>query len=190
MKKLTPIILLLAISALALNAQVKYHASYSSVSIAGTSTFHDWDMTSEKANCDIALNFDGANITGFSSLIFTVDAASLKSHHSGMDKDAYKALNSDKYPEISFASSYANIRPNGTNSYLTRAKGKLTIAGVSKDIWIFGVATVNPADMTVQATGSAKLKMSEFNVEPPRFMFGAVKTGDEVTVKFNLSLKK
>ena len=132
MKQLTLTIVLATILTTALNAQIKYHASYTSVSIAGTSTLHDWDMTSQKANCDIALNFDGVNITSLSSLVFTADAESLKSHHSGMDKNAYKALNSDKYPEISFASSYANIRPNGTNSYLISAKGKLTIAGVSE----------------------------------------------------------
>ena len=190
MKKITLTILLLAISALVLTAQLKYHASHTSVSIEGTSTFHDWNMISQQANCDIALNFDGTNITGFSSLVFSVDAASLKSHHSGMDKNAYKALNSDKYRQISFTSSYANVRPNGTNSYLISAKGKLAVAGVSKDIWIVGVTTVNPADMTVQTIGSAKLKMSEFNVEPPSFMFGAIKTGDEITLKFDLTLKK
>ena len=190
MKQLTLTIVLATILTAALHAQVKYHASYSKVTIEGTSTLHDWDMASEKANCDIAFSFDGVSITGLSSLVFTVDAGSLKSHHSGMDKNAYKALNSDKYPEISFASSYANIRPSGTNSYMISAKGKLIIAGVSKDIWIVGVTTVNPADMSVQTIGSAKIKMSEFNVEPPSFMFGAMKTGDEITVKFNVTLKK
>jgi len=73
---------------------------------------------------------------------------------------------------------------------LISAKGKLTIAGVSKDIWIAGITTVNPSDMSVQTTGSAKIKMSEFNVEPPSFMFGAMKTGDEIIVKFSLTLKK
>ena len=190
MKQLTLTIVLATILTAALHAQVKYHASYSKVAIEGTSTLHDWDMASEKANCDIAFSFDGVSITGLSSLVFTVDAGSLKSHHSGLDKNAYKALNSDKYPEISFVSSYANIRPSGTNSYMISAKGKLIIAGVSKDIWIVGVTTVNPADMSVQTIGSAKIKMSEFNVEPPSFMFGAMKTGDEITVKFNVTLKK
>jgi hypothetical protein len=35
-----------------------------------------------------------------------------------------------------------------------------------------------------------RIKMSEYNVEPPSFMFGAMKTGDEITVKFNVTLKK
>ena len=182
-------LLTLSLSAL-VNAQTKYHASYTKVAIAGTSTFHDWDMISENANCDITFNFDGANITGLSSLLFTVKAESLKSDHKGLDKNAYKALNSQKFPEISFTSSYANVRPNGGNSYVVSAKGKMTISGTTKDVWLAATCTVNPQDLSVQSTGSLKIKMSEYNVEPPSFMMGAMKTGDEITVKYNVNLKK
>ena len=182
-------LLTLSLGAL-VNAQTKYHASYTKVAIAGTSTFHDWDMISEKADCDITFNFDGANITGLSSLLFTVKAESLKSDHKGMDKNAYKALNSEKYPEISFASSYANVRPNGPNSYVVSAKGKLNISGTTKEVWLAATCTVNPQDMSIQSSGSLKMKMTEYNVEPPVFMFGAMKTGDEITVKYNVNLKK
>ncbi len=190
MKRLIISTLLIAIATIALNAQVKYHASNIKVAVAGTSTLHDWDMSTEKAKCDITFNFDGINISGLTSLNFDLPAETLKSHHSGMDKNAYKALNTDKYPDISFTSNYANIRPNGANSYVISAKGNLTIAGVSKDVWLAGVTTVNPADMSVQTVGSVKIKMSEYKVEPPSFMFGAMKTGDEITVKFDLTLKK
>lgn len=173
-----------------LNAQTKYHASYTKVAIAGTSTFHDWDMISEKANCDISFNFDGVNITGLSSLLFTVQAESLKSDHKGLDKNAYKALNSEKYPEISFNSSYANVRPNGPNSYVISAKGKMNISGIVKEVWLAATCTVNPQDMSIQSTGSLKIKMTEYSVEPPTFMFGAMKTGDDITVKYNVNLKK
>jgi polyisoprenoid-binding protein YceI len=190
MKRLISITLLMVSTVVFLNAQVKYHASYTKIAVAGTSTLHNWDMASEKANCDISFNFDGANITGLSSLAFTVQGETLKSDHKGMDKNAYKALNIEKYPVISFSSSSANIRSNGPNSYLISAKGKLTISGVSKEVWLAGVSTVNPADMSIQTVGSAKIKMSEYNVEPPSFMFGAMKTGNEITVKFTVTLKK
>src|SRR5438045_3810032 len=108
------------------------------------STFHYWDMISEKANVDISFNFDGTNITGLSSLLFTVKGETLKSEHKGMDKNAYKALNTDKYPDIVFSSNYANVRPNGANSYVVSAKGKLTIASVTKEVWLAAVCTVNP----------------------------------------------
>lgn len=172
------------------SAQVKYHASNIKIAVAGTSTLHDWDMVAEKASCDIAFNFDGNNLTGLSALAFVVKAENLKSDHKGMNKNAYKALNSEKYPEISFTSNFANVRSNGPNSYVISAKGKLTISGVSKEVWLAGVSTVNPTDMSIQTMGSAKIKMSEYNVEPPSFMFGAMKTGDEITVKFSVTLKK
>ena len=190
MKKLILTILLMVNLSVFLNAQVKYHASYTKTLIEGTSTFHDWDMTSEKANCDISFNFDGANITDLSSLLFTVQVETLKSDSKGLNKNAYKALNVEKYPVISFSSNYANIRSNGPNSYIISAKGKLTISGISKDVWLVGFSTVNPADMSIQITGSVKIKMTEYNVKPPGFMFGAMKTGNEITVKFNVSLKK
>jgi len=190
MKRLIFTTLLMVSLSAFLNAQVKYHASYTKISIAGTSTLHNWDMNSEKADCDISFNFDGANITSLSSLVFTVQAETLKSDHKGLDKNAYKALNIEKYPVISFSSNFANIRSNGPNSYVISAKGKLTISGVSKEVWLAGVTTINPSDMSVQTVGSAKIKMTEYNVAPPTFMFGAMKTGDEITVKFNVTLRK
>lgn len=189
MKKLLFTMVVIA-TTIALHAQVKYHASYTKVAIDGTSSLHNWDMASEKASCDISFNFDGANITGLSSLVFSVNAESLKSDHKGLDKNAYKALNSEKFPVISFNSSYANIRSSGANSYVISAKGKLTIAGTTKEVWLAGVTKVNPADMSLETSGAIKIKMSEYNVEPPSFMFGAMKTGDEITVKFNINLKK
>ena len=38
----------------------------------------------------------------------------------------------------------------------------------------------------VQFTGSYTLKMTDFSVKPPTAMFGTIKTGDEITVKFNV----
>jgi polyisoprenoid-binding protein YceI len=190
MKKLILTTFLMIILNVFLHAQIKYHAAYTKTLIEGTSTFHNWDMTSEKANCDISFNFDGENITGLSSLLFTVQVKSLKSDSKGLNKTAYKALNAEAYPVISFSSNYANIHSNGPNSYIISAKGKLTISGVSKDVWLVGFSTVNPADMTIQITGSVKIKMTEYNVKPPDFMFGAMKTGNEITVKLNVSLKK
>jgi hypothetical protein len=32
------------------------------------------------------------------------------------------------------------------------------------------------------------MKMSDFQVEAPSFMFGSVKTGDEITISFNIDL--
>jgi polyisoprenoid-binding protein YceI len=102
----------------------------------------------------------------------------------------YKALNSEKFPEITYHSSYANIRATGKDAYVISAKGELTISGVSKNVWLAAVTTVNPTDMSVQTIGSIRIKMSEYKIDPPSLMLGTVNVGDEITVQFNLNLKK
>jgi hypothetical protein len=189
MKRLTfTIALLLSIGMLF--GQAKYRATNTSVTIEGTSTFHDWHLTSAEGTSEVAFTLTGSSLTNMPSLIFTVPVETLKSGTKGLNKNAYKALKSGDYPSISFSSSNAVIHPNGVNSYLMSVQGKLTIAGVSKDIWISVTCKVNPANMSIEANGSYKLKMSEYKVEAPSFMFGAMKTGDEITIKFSAVLNK
>lgn len=189
MKRLTFIVVLL----MSLNisfAQVKYETSGPILKIEGTSSLHDWNMTSKEGVCSAAFDFDGAKLTDMLSLAFSVRAETLKSSTKGLNRNAYKAMNTAKYPTITFISNHASVRSNGANSYVINAKGKLTISGVTKEVWVPVTCTVNPADMSIQANGSYKIKMSEYKITPPSFMFGAMKTGDELTVKFNLALKK
>jgi polyisoprenoid-binding protein YceI len=170
-------------------AQDKYRATNTNIKMEGTSTMHDWHMVSEQGISDVIFNFDGQNLAGMPSLTFTVQAETLKSGTKGLNKNAYKALNTDKYPSIGFASNYATVHSTGVNSYLMSVKGKLTISGVSKDVWVSVACKIN-ADQSIQATGSLKLKMTDYSLVPPSFMFGAMKTGDEVTIKFTALLTK
>lgn len=171
------------------SAQTKYESVGGvKITIEGTSNIHDWDMKSEKGFCSGI--FDVSNtgaLTGMSYLNFSVPAESLKSEHSAMDKNTYKALNTSKYAQINFTAVSASIKQNG-NGYVLTAKGRLTISGVTKDVVLTANGVMN-ADKTIAYTGSYQLKMTDYNVQPPSIMFGAIKTGDAVTVKFNLLLK-
>jgi YceI-like domain len=189
MKKLV-FVTLLILSISPLFGQVYQQASSPLIKIEGTSTFHDWHMDSEKGHCVAAFGFDGVNLINVPFLTFIVKAETLKSGTKGLNKNAYKSLNTEKYPDISYNSKITTVRANGTNTYLVNTKGILTIAGVAKEVSIPVTCTINPGDMSIHATGSYKLKMSEFKVSAPSFMFGAMKTGDEITIKFDVSLKK
>jgi polyisoprenoid-binding protein YceI len=170
-------------------AQNKYRASNTKIRMEGTSTMHDWHMVSEQGISDVIFNLDGQNLSSMPSMTFTVQAETLKSSTKGLNKNAYKTLNTDKYPSIGFSSNYATIHSTGVNTYLMSVKGKLTIAGVAKEVWVSVACKVN-ADESIQASGSCKIKMTDYNMAPPSFMFGAMKTGDEVTIKFNALLSK
>jgi hypothetical protein len=172
------------------HAQTKYQSVGGvKLVIEGTSNIHDWDMKSDKGYCSSLFDItkDGA-LNGVSFINFTVPAESLKSEHSGMDKNAYKALNTEKYNTISFTASSVTVKPNGTVGYILTAKGRLTVSGVTKDVVLTANGTMN-ADKSISYTGAYKIKMTDYNVEPPSLMLGAIKTGEFVNVKFDLLLR-
>ncbi len=162
--------------------QVNYKQSSDSyISIAGTSTLHDWTMTSLDANVQASLEVSATEISQLKSLVLVVPATSLKSAHKAMDKNAYTALKTDKFKSIQFTVVSSTIQKN-----VVQASGNLSIAGVTKPVQI--EATCRNNNGTLICTGSKKIKMSDFQVEAPVFMFGTVKTGDEITISFNFQL--
>ena len=172
------------------HAQTKYQSAGSvKLVIYGTSNVHDWNMKSDQGHCssEFGLTKSG-KLNRISYINFTVPAESLKSFNTNMDKNAYKALNTEKYNDISFTGSTIIIKHNGANGYLLSAKGKLTISSVTKDVVITATGNMN-ADKSISYSGAYKIKMTDYNVEPPAIMMGAVKSDEVVTVKFDLLLR-
>ena len=67
------------------------------LAVAGTSTMHDWVMKSSTGDCNATMQVDSdGNLKGITAMNFSVAAKSLKSGKDGMDKNAYKALKTDK----------------------------------------------------------------------------------------------
>ena len=169
-------------------SQVKYTTEGAKIQIAGTSNIHDWTMNSSSASCSGTFTLGSNNaITAVSGLSFSIKVESLKSEHKAMDKNTYKAMNTDKNPNISFTAGSATIKPEGSG-YTVTAHGKLTINGNSKDADVVATCTVN-ADKSITCTGTYKLKMTEYKVTPPSIMFGMIKVGDPITVNYNFTLK-
>jgi polyisoprenoid-binding protein YceI len=158
-------------------------AARSHISVSGTSTLHEWTMTSDKATYDAAFETSSqGNPQQLVSLIVSVPAESLKSGKGGMDKNAYSALKTDKNKYINFRLASAKIEDK-----TIRCHGSLTIAGTTKQIDVETSYTILP-DGSLQFKGSKKLAMTDYNVEPPSFMFGSVTTGNEITVSFDVTL--
>jgi polyisoprenoid-binding protein YceI len=191
-KKLSTVLLLAAISLPAtLFAQAKYRVQSATITLAGTSTLHDWTMKASQANSDAVFQV-GANdkISDLTNLSFTMPAKGLKSEHAMMDNNTYKALDIDKNPNISFVLSNADITPVDATTYNIKAKGRLTIAGTTKETDLVATGKFNPADKSLQVTGAKKFKMTDYGVKPPTVMFGSIKTGDDITVSYNLKFIK
>ena len=172
-------------------AQVKYTAKNNlSLVVSGTSTLHDWDMKSADGSfeANFTLNAAGA-ITAVNGLSFVTNPTALKSGKGAMDKNAYKALKVDKFNTITYQSNAATISNLDATTYLVKTNGKLTISGSTQNAEISATCKVNP-DKTISVMGSKKISMKDFGVEPPSFMMGTIKTGNDVTLKFDLKLIK
>ena len=183
-------ILFLAIAPVA-NAQVPYQLSDSpeiAVKISGKSNIHDWAMTSVIMQTRGKFKFNGNNLNDVTKLNFSLAAKSLKNDHKTMDSRTYKLLNADKYPIISYRLSSATVSPLKQNKYLIKAKGELTIAGVTRTVSMDVTAIVN-GDNTITCSGAENIQLTDYGMKPPTFMLGAMKVYNDLVIQFNLIYK-
>lgn len=169
-------------------AQAKYRAQALDVTVSGTSSLHDWEMKSNAGQFDASITVANDKVI-FTGLTFNFPAESLKSGHGAMDKNTYKALDTKKNPNISFVLSSGNVAYQGLNTYLLKGMGKLTISGTTILTDLEVTLKYNPADKSFNCTGVKKFKMSEYGVKPPTVMMGAIKTGDAISITYNLTIK-
>src|SRR5229473_1382175 len=87
-----------------------------------------------------------------------------------------KVLESEKHPLIQFQSS--SVAQAGSGSW--RVTGKLTVHGVSKSI----VVIVKQAGEAY--SGNARIKQTDFGIQPVRAAGGAVRVKNELDVQFDI----
>jgi|SRR5690554_3103702 len=189
MKKVKHIALLVFATIFAistLNAQqAKINNSASNLKVIGTSNIHDWDMTAEQVSGEIAFEKENNALTAISKLTLEVKVEGLKSGKKGLDGNAYKALDSKKYPEVKYAISKVNsITSKGNNTFAVATTGKLTIMKTTKEVPMEVQVTLKGNQ--VEVAGKYTLNMTHYGVEPPTALLGTVKTAEDVTIEFQL----
>ncbi|MNK03742.1 YceI-like domain protein [compost metagenome] len=178
-----------------LHAQALYKLNGSKdnvVKISGKSNIHDWTMIAQNPMCEAnfgAVSGESGVPKNLVSLNFNVKAKNLKSESESMNNRTYKAIKADAYPDIDFKLREATVTPLQKNKFSVNATGTLTIAGVSKLITIQVIGEVS-ADNTILCTGQEKIKLTDYGIQPPSFMLGAMKVGNELTISFILNFKK
>ena len=178
------------ISTFAANAQTVRKNSAFIVKVKGSSNLHDWTMEAKSGTIEGNLNLASnvSYLAGIQSLSFSLPVKNLKSTEGNlMDTRAYDALKAEKFPNISFKLLTATPTSNAANKSTFKVTGELTICGVTKPIEMTANATKN-ADGSVIITGTQNLKMTQFNVRPPSFMFGALKVTDNLTIDYTVRL--
>jgi len=167
----------------------KIDNSASKMEVLGTSNIHDWEILAKDLQGTINLELENGQLVKISQLDFSVIAESLKSGKGGMDKNAYKALNTDDYKTIVYQLvKVNNIDCTSKSQCKITTSGYLTIAGTKKPIEITFDSKIS--DGNIVLSGNKAIKMSSFNIDAPTAMFGTITTGDEVNIKFQAVFNK
>lgn len=165
--------LFIAVVALGNAQQVNLKNQESSLQVLGTSSLHDWEVVAKEQSGSIT--FKDMEAAEIEKISFEVIAESLKSGKSGMDKNIYKALNTNAHKKISYQLvTVKGVEAKGNGKFNVKTEGDLTISGTKKRV---------PLDFTleisggkVRLTGEKKLKMTDFNVTPPKALMGTITT--------------
>ena len=104
-----------------------------------------------------------------------------------MDKKTFTALKHETFPKITFELTGINDLQLKDGQYTISAVGDLTIAGTTQSVDLLVGGNVYP-DGSLQFYGTYDMLMTTFNISPPTAMFGSLKTGDAISLKFDLTL--
>jgi polyisoprenoid-binding protein YceI len=152
------------------------------VRIEGTSTLHAWKMEGSTIDGSITAPpiEQWTNGTAHSEVSVSIPVTSIKSEHAKMDALMAEALKAAANPTIRYELTSATLASRDANPLLS-TRGKLTIAGVTREVEMQIAATRQPGNAYV-LTGRVPIRMSDYGIKPPTAMLGTIKTGNDVTV--------
>ncbi|MDT8347306.1 MAG: YceI family protein, partial [Flavobacteriaceae bacterium] len=102
-----------------------------------------------------------------------------------LDKNAYKALESDDYADIIYTlTEVESIRLIGDNEYKVNTKGLLNIKGSKQQVALSFDIRIEQGKLKIK--GSKTLNMTAFGVEPPTALLGTIKTAEEIEILFDV----
>lgn len=107
-----------------------------------------------------------------------IKTVSLISDKKDRDKDMYKLLNSDLFPEISFKiEKITNVKEDMFTIF-----GNLTLNGITKNI--YSKCSVVDKDNLLNLNGKFSINLTDFNMEPPTLLF--LKVRNQIDISYNL----
>lgn len=178
------IIMCLLISTMSF-AQDKYIIKSSKTTVSGTSNIHDWVSDITTVNASGTIDISNGRVNNIDKFTVTIPVKSIvSSKGSIMDNKTHGALKANKYPNIYFELTSATPLENKKFN----VKGNLTIAGVKKAV-SFDVYYKVYTNGTASFNGTEVIKMTDYNIDPPTALMGALTTGDTVSINFDVTVK-
>lgn len=154
--------------------------SPSSLWVTGTSSLHDWRCDAGQLVGWIEGSGEGS-LSAITASQIRVPVSGLECKNGTMNGKMRDALRADAHGTISFTLTAAELASGNR----VRATGRLTIAGETRSVTTTVQAQIT-ANGKLRVAGELPVTMSGYGVKPPTAMMGALKTGDDVVVHFEL----
>lgn len=179
--------LILKISPAEAQNSVSLLSDQSEITIKGTSNLHDWQEDVKNFKVNLKLEFQEKEIKGIDHVHVTMMSNSIVSDNSIMTNKTHDALNVKKYPQIEFKLVSVDHLSSNDGKFSGKLTGDITLAGVTKRITLAFSGIHSGNKITIK--GSKELNMSDFKIDPPTALLGTLKTGEAVTVSFQLNFQ-
>lgn len=183
---------LVAVAALALAGATMLDpltfASGSSITVRGTSNVHGWTCTSTQVGGSANAAAAATGWTGLSALTVRVPVSSLDCRNRTMNGKLRSAFNAPANPNIQFTLTNARVTAPSGGRFTVTANGTLAMAGQSRPVAVTAQGQV--VNGRYKFTGSVPVTMSQWGIRPPTALGGTMRTGDRVTVEFDVTLAR
>jgi polyisoprenoid-binding protein YceI len=201
------LLLLAALSVRAADSTLYRAKPGSKMRIEGTSSIHDWQVEGVVIGGTLEAGAGFPTEPGQAATPGKVEAKadakipvrSLKSveadgrpYNDAMDKVMWEHLHEDTFPAITYHLSELVLKETAASKdapYVLDSTGDLAIAGVTNKV-SFPVNVLPLGDGKLKVTGTIKVKMTDYKVDPPNPLHLGIKTGDDVKLIFTWILAK
>jgi len=147
--------------------------------ISGTSTIRGWTCNAKGTMA--VTRGSGAAAPGFpngvQTAIVTVPLKEFRCPEDEMTQHLNDAMKSDKFSEVVFRLQKYTMA--GTQ---VTASGTLTVTGVTQPVEV--PIALKESPQGVELSGSTRLDMTKFGVDPPVVMLGMLKVGPQIRLEF------
>lgn len=152
--------------------------------IDGTSNRSAWTVHATEMAGSVTVNKNSNEVR---SVTLTVRSGKIVSQKSTiMDRLMHETLKVEAHPTITYQLTRATVAPGASaTTYTLQTTGRLTLAGTTKEV-AMTVQGTKLANGQLRFTGEYPLLMTDYGLQPPSAMFGALRTGDRVVVHFDV----
>ncbi len=164
----------------------------SELTIEGTSSLHAFHCKTNKMNAyvdvDPGYTKDLTKVARpIVSVKINIVVRTLSCGNGQMDKNMYSTLKADENPIIKYTMSGYDILDGSASptAFVAKTTGTLMISGQEKTV-AMKINAERLSDGKATAQGEQDVLMTDFGIKPPSFMFGRLKVGNEIKVKFSL----